>query len=121
MRGAWPLYALRLAPGNVAAVTAAPERLARMGRTRYVVADEGCDADPLRRSLRQAGAVPVIPGRSKRKRAVRYDREHYRGRRFIENAFRRLKNFRRVATRYDKLARNHLSSVALAAAFKFWM
>ncbi len=53
-----------LTPGNVADVTAAPELLARMGRARYVLADKGYDADPLRRALRQAGAVPVIPGRS---------------------------------------------------------
>ena len=51
-----------LTPGNVADVTAAPELLARMGRARYVLGDKGYDADPLRRALRQAGAVPVIPG-----------------------------------------------------------
>lgn len=67
-------YALMLTPGNVADVRAAPDLLARMGRTRYVLADKGYDADALRLSLRQAGAVPVIPGRSNRKRAVRYDR-----------------------------------------------
>lgn len=114
-------YALLLTPGNVADVKAAPELLARMGRARYVVADKGYDADPLRRALRQAGAVPVIPGGSNRKRAIRYDRQRYRGRHLIENAFCRLKDFRRVATRYDKLARNYLSGVALAAALAFWM
>ena len=87
-----------------------------MGQARYVLADKGYDADPLRRSLREAGAVPVIPGRSNRKRQVRYDQKRYRGRHLIENAFCRLKDFRRVATRYDKLARNYLSGVALAAA-----
>ena len=100
-------FALMLTPGNVADVTAAPELLGRMGvgaqgfgdpkdrwkgsggRARYVLGDKG--ADPLRRSLRQAGAVPVIPGRSSRKRTVRYDRERYKGRHPIENAFCRLK------------------------------
>ena len=110
-----------LTPGNVADVKAAPELLARMGRARYLLADKGYDADPLRRSLRQAGTVPVIPGRSNRKRAVRYDRERYRGRHLIENAFCRLKDFRRVATRYDKLAANFLSGVALATALAFWL
>ena len=98
-------YALLLTPGNVADVKAAPELLARLGRARYVVADKGYDADALRRAVREAGAVPVIPGRSNRKRAVRYDRERYRGRHLIENAFCRLKDFRRAATHYDKLAR----------------
>ena len=132
-------YALMLTPGNVADVKAAPELLARMGvgtqgsddpkdrwkgpggRTRYVLADKGYDADALRRSLRQAGTVPVIPGRSNRKRTVRYDRERYKGRHLIENAFCRLKDFRRVATRYDKLAANFLSGVALATALAFWL
>jgi transposase len=102
-------------------VKAAPELLARLGRTRYVLADKGYDADALRRSLRQAGVVPVIPGRRSRKRAVRYDKQRYRDRHLVENAFCRLKDFRRVATRYDKLAANFLSGVALATAIAFWL
>jgi transposase len=103
-------------------VKAAPELLARLGaRTRYLLADKGYDADPLRRSLRQAGAVPVIPGRRSRKRAIRYDKQRYRDRHLIENAFCRLKDFRRVATRYNKLAANFLSGVALATAIAFWL
>jgi transposase len=79
------------------------------------------DADRLRRSLRDAGAVPVIPGRRNRKRAIRYDKDRYRDRHLIENAFCRLKDFRRVATRYDKLAVNFLSGVAVATALAFWL
>ena len=45
----------------------------------------------------------------------------YRGRHLIENAFCRLKDFRRVATRYDKLAANFLSGVAIATALAFWL
>lgn len=85
-----------------------------------MLADKGYDADPLRRSLRQAGAVPVIPGRSSRKRTDRYDLKRYRNRHLIENGFCRLKDFRRVATRYDKLAANFLSGVALATVLAFW-
>jgi transposase len=92
-----------------------------MGRARYVLADKGYDADPLRRSLRQAGARPGIPGRTSRKRKVRYDRKRYKDRHLIENAFCRLKDFRRVATRYDKLAANYLSGVALATTLAFWL
>jgi transposase len=82
---------------------------------------KGYDADSLRRSLRDAGTTPVIPGRCNRKRAVHYDKQRYRGRHLIENAFCRLKDFRRVATRYDKLAANFLSTVALATAVAFWL
>ncbi|MGE8135290.1 IS5 family transposase [Novosphingobium subterraneum] len=112
-------YALMLTPGNVSDVKAAPALLERAGRMRYLLGDKGYDADRLRRSLREAGAKPVIPGRRNRKRAIRYDQERYRGRHLIESAFCRLKDFRRVATRYDKLAANFLSGVALATVFAF--
>jgi transposase len=114
-------YALMLTAGNVSDVKAAPALLKQTGRMRYLLADKGYDADQLRRSLRDAGAVPVIPGRRSRKRAICYDKERYRGRYLIENAFCRLKDFRRVHTRYDKLAANFLSGVALATAMAFWL
>ena len=110
-----------LTAGNVSDVKAAPALLERAGRMRYLLADKGYDADKLRRSVRDAGAVPVIPGRRNRKRAIRYDQTRYRGRHLIENAFCRLKDFRRVHTRYDKLAANFLSGVALATALAFWL
>jgi transposase len=65
--------------------------------------------------------VPVIPGRITRKNKIAYDRDRYRDRHLVENAFCRLKDFRRVATRYDKLAANFLSAVALAALLAFWI
>jgi transposase len=63
----------------------------------------------------------VIPGRANRKRAIAYDKDRYRERHRIENAFCRLKDFRRVATRYDKLAGNFLSAVALASTLAYWL
>lgn len=110
-----------LTAGNVSDVKAAPELIERAGCIRYLLGDKGYDADSLRRSLRKAGAVPVIPGRRNRKRAVRYDQQRYRGRHLIENAFCRLKDFRRIATRYDKLAANFLSAVAIATTLAFWI
>ena len=109
-----------LTAGNVADVTAAPLLLAGV-RARHVLADKGYDANTLRLSLRQAGSVPVIPGRSNRKRTIRYNKSRYRERHLIENAFCRLKDFRRIATRYDKLASNFLSAVALATVIAFWL
>ncbi|QPS18207.1 transposase [Sphingomonas paucimobilis] len=52
---------------------------------------------------------------------MRYDKDRYRDRHRIENAFCRLKDFRRVATRYDKLAANCLSGVAIATALALWL
>ena len=114
-------FALTLTPGNVSDITVAPGLLARATGARYVLADKGYDADTLRRTLRQAGAVPVIPGRITRKKKLAYDRGRYRDRHLVENAFCRLKDFRRVATRYDKLADNFLSAVALAVLLAFWI
>ena len=64
---------------------------------------------------------PVIPGRRNRKRAIQYDQQRYRSRHLIENAFCRIKDFRRIATRYDKLAANFLSAVALVTTLAFWL
>lgn len=91
---------------NVSDIKAAPALLEHAGRVRYRRGDKGYDADSLHRSIRRAGAIPVIPGRSNRKRA--YDKQRSCGRHLAANAFCRLKDFRRVATRYDKLAANFL-------------
>lgn len=86
-----------------------------------LVADRGYDSDRLRATLRARGTTPVIPGRCNRKRRIRHDERRYRDRWRIEAMFCRLKDFRRVATRYDKLAQNYLSAVQLAAIVAFWV
>jgi transposase len=100
---------------------AAPTLLSRLNGACYLVADKGYDADTLRSALRNRGTVPVIPGRANRTRMIAYDKRRYRDRHLIENAFCRLKDFRRIATRYDKLAANFLSAVALVAIIAFWI
>jgi transposase len=110
-----------LTPGNVSDIKAAPALLERARHMRYLFGDKGYDADRLRSLARNAGATPIIPGRRNRKRAIRYDKQRYAGRYLIENAFCRLKHFRRVHTRYDKLADNFLSAGALATAVAFWL
>ncbi len=113
--------ATMLTAGTVSDVEAAPALLERASRMRYLLADKGYDVDRLRRSLRNAGAVPVIPRRRNRKRTIRYDKGGYRARHLTANAFCRLKDFRRVATRHDKLAANFLSGVAIATVITFWL
>ena len=71
--------------------------------------------------MREQGTIPVIPGRRNRKRPIRYDERRYKDRWRDEAMFCRLKDFRRIATRYDKLARNVLPAVSLAAALAFWL
>lgn len=114
-------FSLRLTPGNVSDVRAA-ELLSRGLRgAKHLIADKGYDANAFRKALREQGTRPVIPGRSNRKRKITYDKARYRDRHLVENAFCRLKDFRRIATRYDKLGQNFLSAVALAALVCFWL
>ena len=112
---------IRLTPGNISDVHIADELIEAAGPARRLIADRGYDANPLRCTLRSAGTVPVIPGRRSRKRPIRHDERRYRDRWRIEAAICRLKDFRRVATRYDKLALNFLSAVVLAAIVAFWI
>ncbi|MBB2961166.1 transposase [Methylobacterium sp. R2-1] len=90
------------------------------GRIRPLSADKGYDADWLRADLRKSGITPVIPGKRGRKRRIRHNKRRYRERWRIEATFNRLKDFRRIATRYDKLARNYASAAALTAIVAFW-
>jgi len=110
-----------LTAGNVSDISAAPALLAKVGLPRHLIADKGYDADALRLAARRGGCVPVIPGTSNRKRQILLDKRRYRDRHLVENAFCRLKGYRRVATRYDKLAANFLSAVALATLVAYWL
>jgi transposase len=86
-----------------------------------VIADRGYDANRIRAVLRDEGTIPVIPGRRNPKRPIQYDERRYKDHWRVEAMFCRLKDFRRIATRYDKLAQNFLSAVSLAAAIAFWL
>ena len=86
-----------------------------------LMADAAYDADPLRRTIAAKGAVAVIPNNPSRARKYPLDKHLYAQRHLIECCFSKLKQFRRVATRYDKLAANFLSGVALATALAFWL
>jgi transposase len=113
--------ALQLTPVNVSYVRAAELLVDKMRDAGHLIADKGYDSNAFRKVLRAAGTKPVIPGRSNRKRKIDYDRTRYRDRHLIENAFCRRKDFRRIATRYDKLGRNFLSAAALATVVAFWL
>ena len=113
---------LLLTPGNASDVTAAPAVLAEAsGQIRRLSADKGYDADWLRADLRRSGIMPIIPGRRGRNRRIRHDKRRYRERWRIEATFNRLKDFRRIAMRYDRLATNFLAAVCLAATVSYWL
>ena len=80
-----------------------------------VLADRAYDADRLMDVILDAGAEPVIPPRHHRKYQHAYDKALYKERNVIERFFNKLKQFRRVATRYDKLLNNFMGFVKIAA------
>ena len=93
----------------------APKVLEAAGPIAQLIADKAYDTNKLRRLLADQGTEAVIPSIARRKPLIPYDRLAYRQRNLIERMFGRLKDFRRIATRYDKLARNFLVGVILAA------
>jgi transposase len=82
-----------------------------------VLADKGYDADErVIERLQAQGKTPVIPPKRNRSRPRDYDRDLYKARHLIENFFAKLKQYRAIATRYDKRATNFLGAIYLAAS-----
>lgn len=86
-----------------------------------LLADRGYDADWFREALVDKGIAPCIPSRRGRKVPIPHDTNLYRRRHRIENSFARLKDWRRIATRYDRCPKVFLSACALAAVVMFWL
>jgi transposase len=102
-------------------VMMAPELLAAVGSIKRLIADKAYDTNRLRNLLTQLDIEAVIPSIARRKPLIPYDRDVYRKRNLIERMFARLKDFRRIATRYDKLARNFLAGILVAATLLWWL
>ena len=85
-----------------------------------VTADKAYDSKAARQQIKDDGAVPVIPSRSNALRKARCPKRIYRQRYKIENFFCRIKDWRRLATRFDTLARNFLAATCLVAAL-YWV
>jgi len=88
---------------------------------RLCLADAAYDSDAVRALLISRGGKPVIPNNPTRKRKHPFDQNAYRLRNVVERTFCRLKDWRRIATRYDRLARNFLAAVALASVVSYWL
>lgn len=103
-----------LMPGNKADITAALRALGDV-TDQVVLGDKGYDCDALRESIFDGGGGPNIPGRKNRKTEVPYFKSIGKGRYVVECFFQRIKRFRRINTRYDRLAATYLSFVNLSA------
>jgi len=114
-------FVFALSRGSAADIKVLPFLLHAIPAARTLAADRAYDADHLRAVLLARGTLPVIPNKPDRKRRHPFDPSAYKKRNAVERMFCRLKDFRRIATRYDKLAQNYLAALCIAAAIAYWI
>ena len=90
-------------------------------KAKELLGDKGYDADWFRQALAERKTVACIPSKSNRKVAIPHDATLYKQRHRIENMFGRIKDWRRVHTRYDRCAHTYFSAICIAAAVIFWL
>jgi putative transposase len=112
---------LRLTAGQVSDHKGAAMMLDDLPAAAYLIADRGYDSAGFRQALTDMNIVPCIPSSRSRKRAFPYDKAIYRQRHRIENMFAHLKDWRRVATRYDRCAHTFFAAICIAATVIFWI
>jgi transposase len=110
-----------LSEGQTNDFKGAASMLAALPRARELLADKGYDADWFRQALAERGITACIPSKSNRKIPIEHDRTLYRQRHKIENMFGRLKDWRRIHTRYDRCAHTFMSAICIAAIVIFWI
>ena len=113
--------ALSVTPGQTHDLVGAARLLERIPTPRRLLADRAYDANKLRDWLVARGCEPVIPPNPTRKNPHTYDKQAYRARNTVERMFCRLKDYRRIATRYDKRADTFLAAVFIAAIATWWL
>ena len=86
----------------------------------YVIADTSYDADAFRQTIRDSGARPVIPSRSNRKEPYDYDKHLYKERHLVECLIGKIKHYRRVFSRFEKLAKRYLGFLSFVGAL-IWL
>jgi transposase len=95
--------------------------LGALPKAKTLIADRGYDSNWFRKALKERGTEPCIPPTKSRKTPLDYDKTIYRQRHKIENLFAKLKDWRRIATRYDRCAHTFFSAVCIAATVAFYL
>ena len=113
--------AFLLTGGQVADCTAAERLLDQLTTADLVQGDKGYDTNAVRRKIEAKGAAPNIPPKVTRRWKNCFSPYLYRSRNAIERMFNRLKDFRRIATRYDRLAVTFLAALQIAAIVSYWL
>ena len=107
--------------GQLSDYTGAAALLGSLPKVEWLLADCGYDADWFRDALKDKGIKPCIPGRKSRGKPIKHDKRRDKWRNRIEIMFGRLKDWRRVATRYNRCPKVFLSTIAPAATVMFWL
>ena len=110
-----------LSEGQMSDYKGAALMLPALPKAEELLGDKGYDADWFRQALAERGITACIPSKSNRKNPIEHDRMLYRQRHKIENMFGRLKDWRRVHTRYDRCAHTFMSAICIAAIVIFWL
>lgn len=112
---------LLLTEGQVSDYRGAATIVPSLPEAGALIADRGYDSNWFRRALLGQGITPCIPGRKSRKEPIPYDQDLYKQRNRVERMFGRLKDWRRIATRYDRCAHTYMSAICQAATVIFWI
>jgi len=115
-----PLIML-LSEGQMSDYKGAAKMLLALPKAKELIADKGYDADWFRNELAKRRITACIPSKSNRKTPIEHDQTLYRQRHKIEIMFGRLKDWRRIHTRYDRCAHTFMSAICIAATVIFWM
>ncbi len=110
-----------MSTGQVSDDIGAAALMGSLPKAGWLLGDRGHDADSFRETLKDKGIKVCIPGRTSRKKAVKYDKRRYKRRNRIEIMFGRLKDWRRVSTRYDRCPETFFPAILLAATVLFWL
>lgn len=110
-----------LTEGQVSDYKGAALLLPVLPDAKELLADRGYDADWFRQALGERGITPCIPPKKNRKIQIDYDKTLYKQRHKVENMFGKLKDWRRIAMRYDRCAHTFFSAICIAASIIFYL
>ena len=110
-----------LSEGQMSDYKGAALLLDSLPKARELIADRGYDADWFRAALTKRGIAPCIPSKKNRKIQIEYDKVLYKQRHKVENMFGRIKDWRRIAMRYDRCAHTFFSAICIAATVIFYL
>jgi transposase len=112
---------LELTEGQASDYKGAHALVDKLPQATELLADRGYDADWFREALQEKGIEPCIPPKKNRKTQHHYNKELYKKRHIIENSFSKLKDWRRIATRYDRCAHTFRAAIIVAVIVIWWI